>query len=89
MAAALGDEIVNRADRKALVWKAWKNFARGVLTTCAVMHLSKEAIVSTVSIEGEEHLKQALAKGKGVCLECSSRRLYDDWRSDGGGGLSL
>jgi KDO2-lipid IV(A) lauroyltransferase len=49
-----------------LIWKAWKNFARGVLETCEVMHLSKEAIVSTVGMEGEEHLKQALAKGKGV-----------------------
>jgi KDO2-lipid IV(A) lauroyltransferase len=66
VATALGDEIVSAADRKALIWKAWKNFARGVLETCEVMHLSKEAIVSSVSIEGEEHLKQALAKGKGV-----------------------
>lgn len=63
---ALGDEIVSRVDRKALIWKAWKNFARGVLETCAVMHLSKESIVSTVAMEGEEHLKQALAKCKGV-----------------------
>lgn len=63
---ALGDEIVSRVDRKALIWKAWKNFARGVLETCAVMHLSNESIVSTVAMEGEEHLKQALAKGKGV-----------------------
>jgi Kdo2-lipid IVA lauroyltransferase/acyltransferase len=63
---ALGDEIVNRADRKALIWRAWKNFARGVLETCAVMHLSKESIVSTIAMEGEEHLKQALARGKGV-----------------------
>jgi Kdo2-lipid IVA lauroyltransferase/acyltransferase len=66
VATALGDKIVNPADRKALVWKAWKNFARGVLETCAVMHLSKEAIVSTIAIEGEEHLKRALAKGTGV-----------------------
>jgi Kdo2-lipid IVA lauroyltransferase/acyltransferase len=66
VATALGDEIVSPADRKALIWKAWKNFARGVLETCEVMHLSKEAIVSSVSMEGEEHLKQALAKGKGV-----------------------
>jgi Kdo2-lipid IVA lauroyltransferase/acyltransferase len=66
VATALGDKIVNPADRKALVWKAWKNFAQGVLETCAVMHLSREAIVSTIAIEGEEHLKQALAKGKGV-----------------------
>jgi KDO2-lipid IV(A) lauroyltransferase len=66
VATALGYEIVSPADRKALIWKAWKNFARGVLETCEVMHLSKEAIVSSVSMEGEEHLKQALAKGKGV-----------------------
>jgi KDO2-lipid IV(A) lauroyltransferase len=66
VATALGDEIVSPADRKALIWKAWKNFARGVLETCEVMHLSKEAIVSTVAMEGEEHLKQALARGKGV-----------------------
>jgi len=66
VATALGDEIVNPADRKALIWKAWKNFARGVLETCAVLHLPKETIVSTIAIEGEEHLKQALARGKGV-----------------------
>ncbi len=66
VATALGDEIVNPADRKALIWKAWKNFARGVLETCAVLHLSKETIVSTIAIEGEEHLKQALVRGKGV-----------------------
>jgi len=66
VATALGDEILSPADRKALVWKAWKNFARGVLETCRVMHLSKETIVSTVAMKGEEHLKQALARGKGV-----------------------
>ncbi|HEX2260326.1 MAG TPA: hypothetical protein VHJ56_01755, partial [Candidatus Binatia bacterium] len=34
VATALGDEIVSPPDRKALIWKAWKNFARGVLETC-------------------------------------------------------
>jgi KDO2-lipid IV(A) lauroyltransferase len=66
VAIALGNEIASAADRKALIWQAWKNFARGVLETCAVMHLSREAILSKIAIEGEEHLKQALAKGKGV-----------------------
>ena len=66
VAMALGDKMVIPADRKELIWQAWKNFARGVLETCAVMHLSQEAIVSKIAIEGEEHLKQALAKGKGV-----------------------
>jgi KDO2-lipid IV(A) lauroyltransferase len=66
VAMALGDEIVSPADRKALIWQAWKNFARGVLETCAVMHLSKETIVSTIAMKGEEHLQRALARGKGV-----------------------
>ena len=66
VAAALGDQIVSPAERKALIWKAWTNVARGVLETCEVMDLSKEEIVSNIAIEGEEHLKQALAKGKGV-----------------------
>jgi len=66
VAIALGNEIVGAADRKALIWQAWNNFARGILETCAVMHLSREEIVSKITIEGEEHLKRALAQGKGV-----------------------
>jgi KDO2-lipid IV(A) lauroyltransferase len=66
VAQALGNELVHAADRKVLVWRAWQNFARGILETCAVMHLSKESIVSKIAIEGEEHLQEALAKGKGV-----------------------
>lgn len=66
VATGLGDKIISPGDRKALVWQAWKNFAHGVLDTCGLMHLSSGAIVSTIAMEGEEHLKQALAKGKGV-----------------------
>ena len=66
VATALGEEIVSDADQKALIWKAWKNFARGVLETCRVMHLSKDRIASRVAIKGEEHLQRALAKGNGV-----------------------
>jgi Kdo2-lipid IVA lauroyltransferase/acyltransferase len=66
VSAALGAEIIRPAARKALIWQAWRNFARGVLETCAVMHFSKEKIRSTIALEGEEHLKSALAKGKGV-----------------------
>lgn len=66
IAMALGQSIRNPVERKALVWRAWKNFARGVLATTAVMHFSKARIVSAVALEGEDHLKDALAKGKGV-----------------------
>jgi len=66
VSAALGAEIIRPAARKALIRQAWQNFARGILETCAVMHFSTEEIRSTITLEGEEHLQEALAKGKGV-----------------------
>ena len=63
---ALAGEIPSPAERKALVWRAWKNFAQGLLDTTAVMHFPKQKIISTVDLEGENHLKQALAQGRGV-----------------------
>jgi KDO2-lipid IV(A) lauroyltransferase len=62
----LAGEIPNARDRAALIWRAWLNFARGVLDTIAVMHWSKQRILSTVVLEGEEHIERALEKGKGV-----------------------
>jgi KDO2-lipid IV(A) lauroyltransferase len=64
--AALGDEFPSVAARKKMVWQAWRNFARTVLDTTLLMHLSKEKIIATVALEGEDHLRRALEKGKGV-----------------------
>lgn len=66
IALTLGKEITSEAERKDLVWRAWKNFARSVLDTTAIMHHSKARIAGTVRLQGEEHLQSALAKGKGV-----------------------
>jgi len=66
IALTLGKEISSEAERKDLAWRAWKNFARGVLDTTAVMHYSKERIFDTVCLQGEAHLQDALAKGHGV-----------------------
>ncbi|HTN70319.1 MAG TPA: lysophospholipid acyltransferase family protein [Methylomirabilota bacterium] len=66
VAMALGDQITDPAERRALVRRAWRNFAQGILETGSVMHFSKERIIATVRLKGEEHLKRALAKGKGV-----------------------
>ncbi|MGH7815964.1 MAG: hypothetical protein ACREOR_01115, partial [Candidatus Binatia bacterium] len=41
IAATLGREIPDAAARKALVWQAWRNFARTVLDTTLIMHYSK------------------------------------------------
>ncbi len=65
LTAAFGNDLSTQ-ERKALVWAAWLSFARGVLDTTQVMHYSKEHILSTVALEGEEHVKRALEQGKGV-----------------------
>ena len=66
IALTLGKDIPGEAERKDLVWRAWKNFARGVLDTMAILHHSKARIVGSIRLDGEEHLQSALAKGKGV-----------------------
>jgi KDO2-lipid IV(A) lauroyltransferase len=66
LAAAMGEEIPTRAERRAFVLKAWNNFARSSLETCLALFTPREKILSAVRIEGEENLKQAFATGKGV-----------------------
>jgi Kdo2-lipid IVA lauroyltransferase/acyltransferase len=63
---AFGDQMRDPSEREALVRTAWKNFARGILDTMVVMHMSKKQMIDFVAIDGEDHLKRALAKGKGV-----------------------
>lgn len=66
VSAVLAQEIPDAKDRERLVWHAWRNFAEGVLETIRVMHFSKERVCATVRLHGEEHLRTALEKGKGV-----------------------
>jgi KDO2-lipid IV(A) lauroyltransferase len=63
---ALGNEITSPSERKALVWRAWRNFAQGILDTSAATHFPKNKIIATIALEGEEHLKRALSAGRGV-----------------------
>jgi KDO2-lipid IV(A) lauroyltransferase len=62
----MGDEFATVEGRKALIYTAWQNIARGIYETIRVLYFSKEKILSTFAIQGEEHLKRALARGKGV-----------------------
>jgi KDO2-lipid IV(A) lauroyltransferase len=63
---ALGNEIKEQSARRALVWRAWRNFAQGILDTSAALHWSKEKLVARIGLEGEEHLTRALSAGRGV-----------------------
>ena len=66
IAAALGQEFPDPAERKELVWRAWLNFARVMLDTAEATHFSPARILAAVALEGEEHIKSALEKGRGV-----------------------
>jgi Kdo2-lipid IVA lauroyltransferase/acyltransferase len=66
IAAAFGDRFAGQAERKALVWRVWKSFTRGLLEAGALIHWPKEEIIKRVRLEGEEHLRHALGLRKGV-----------------------
>lgn len=66
LALALAEELPSETQRVAIVRRAWRNFAQSVLETIRLMHQPQELIAAAIPIEGEEHLKNALAKGKGV-----------------------
>jgi KDO2-lipid IV(A) lauroyltransferase len=44
----------------------WRNFVQGLYETACTLYTSRDAICASVAIEGEEYLKRALEKGKGV-----------------------
>ncbi len=66
ISVVMSNEFPTVKGRKALVRTAWHNFAQGVYETIRTLHLSKEEICSMAAVQGEEHLKRALAKGRGV-----------------------
>jgi KDO2-lipid IV(A) lauroyltransferase len=66
IAATMGREIPDAVARAALVWEAWRNFARTIIDTIKVVHLPRERIISNITLAGEEHLQAALQNGKGV-----------------------
>ena len=65
LASVFGNDLSPR-ERKALIWAAWLSLARGVLDTILVMYYSRERILATIALEGEEHIQRALQQGKGV-----------------------
>jgi KDO2-lipid IV(A) lauroyltransferase len=66
LALAMADELPSPRQRQAVIRKVWRNFAQGIMETLTLMHAPKENILAASGVEGEEHLKRALAKGKGV-----------------------
>jgi Kdo2-lipid IVA lauroyltransferase/acyltransferase len=63
---ALSDEILPVERRKTLARMAWRNFVQGLYETACALYTSRDMICASVAIQGEEYLKRALEKGKGV-----------------------
>ena len=63
---ALNDEFLSVERRKTVARMAWRNFVQGLYETACALYTSRDALCASVAIEGEEYLKQALEKGKGV-----------------------
>ncbi len=66
LSIVMSKEFPTGKERKELVRKAWRNFARGIQETAMAIDAPKERIRSTVTLVGEKHLKRALEKKKGV-----------------------
>ena len=66
LSVVMSETLRTVAERREMVRKAWRNFARGMYEITCAVNGSREKICSAVAIEGEEHLNRALAKGKGV-----------------------
>jgi len=63
---AMSDQFLAVERRKTVARMAWRNFVQGLFDTAAAIYTSKDAICAGVAIEGEEYLKRALEKGKGI-----------------------
>jgi KDO2-lipid IV(A) lauroyltransferase len=61
-----GAEFGGEQQKKDLLRRVWRNFGRSAYETIRAVHISRDEIRAMVAIEGEEHLRLALQKGKGV-----------------------
>jgi KDO2-lipid IV(A) lauroyltransferase len=66
LSAAMGGRFPTVKEQKAIVRRAWRNFAQGINETTYSTFTSGKALRSDVLIQGEEHVRQALGKGKGA-----------------------
>lgn len=62
----MGEELRSEGERRTLARQAWRNIALGVFETMTTLYTPKDELCSRIEIKGEERLRQALARKKGV-----------------------
>jgi KDO2-lipid IV(A) lauroyltransferase len=63
---AMSDQFLPVDKRKTVARMAWRNFVQGLYETARTLYTSRDMICASVAVEGEEYLKRALEKRKGV-----------------------
>jgi KDO2-lipid IV(A) lauroyltransferase len=66
LSRVMGPETLAPEERREIVRRTWRNFARGFYETTAALCSPAREIATASTVRGEEHLKRALEKGKGV-----------------------
>lgn len=66
LSLVMAERFPTEQERRAVIRTAWRNFAQGVLETTWSIHASNEGLCSRIAFQGEEHLKRAMEKGKGI-----------------------
>ena len=66
LASVMTKEFPSQKERQALVRRSWSNFATGIQETAWSLNAPPDRLLNRVRIEGEENLKKALEKKKGV-----------------------
>lgn len=59
-------ELPTHAERRAVVRAAWRNFAYALVEAFATLFMTKDELCARIEIKGEERLREALARKKGV-----------------------
>lgn len=61
-------ELPTHAERRVVVRAAWRNFAYALVETFATLFMTRDELCARIEIKGEEHLREALARNKGVIV---------------------
>jgi len=67
---ALGDEIPPR-QRRRIVRECWRHFARTIFDSFYIPRMDSASLLRMAPFTGEEHIREALAKGRGLIF-CSA-----------------
>ena len=62
----MSEELPTHAERHAVVRAAWRNFTYALVETFATLFMKRDELCARIEIKGEERLRKALARNKGV-----------------------